>query len=677
MRGLLHAFYVITHMFSITLEVFLRHRFGERYLHSIHVILSLGLTTLYVFRDNLFALFFGQPTSASIEWTNPLFLSAVLFLSLSIWHLIAIQIRLKRNEEWHSKSSGDSWLYFDFYPIKQQTFQRFVEPALCFLAGYLLRDSSYSDLAIWIMIASVCMFIKGQIEYQRSRELLLDRLDSEFESGRRVLISQNVVALASFLPVDGMSGLKEFYKKLPIEFQHILQAIPEIKYEEINAAITDDASKETFKLNPMFKHVWWLEQMFPKLKQRQCEKHLEKYPNDALAHYHLASALWSRGKRQNAREHFEKGLIIKPLFGECYKELMFLLYLHEGRLAQYEQSERLRRAIENSKDINKLLTLAETLTKSRSYDLQEEDVKMCYQRVIAINPNHLEALKKLATTGLNAHVDSANNKINERIIKLEPRNVDARFRLAITLMDSNKERSRTLLEEILAINPNYSWAHGVLGRYYASVKAYNIAHEHYEKEITVQTAYLKSNSSYPIDTLKVLTDICVDHLNDYNGLQKYYDQLLESLHSNEVCAALHRLELDKRIELEFFLSIARQYLKKAEKARFPYSFHASYGVFLSAKVHAALREYNLAIKKYKKLERSGFALDGHWGLGEMYFCQLKNYNLAREHYEKALEINPRNAGAHYRFAELLEQHFNDFKLAGEHREKAHELNQQL
>lgn len=228
MRGLLRAFYVITHMFSITLEVFLRHRFGERYLHSVHVVLSLALAALSIVLYS----YFSDEQIASVIAKNYMLWAAALFIVLSVWHLIVIQIRLKRGEEWHSKSSGDSWLYFDFYPIKQQTFQRFVEPTLCLFIGYLLRDS-YTPFAIWIMLASGCMLIKGQIEYQRTREWHLDRLDAEFESGRRSSASQNVVALASFQPVQGMIGVKEYFSALPTALQNIMEGLPEIKYEKV------------------------------------------------------------------------------------------------------------------------------------------------------------------------------------------------------------------------------------------------------------------------------------------------------------------------------------------------------------------------------------------------------------------------------------------------------------
>ena len=53
--------------------------------------------------------------------------------------------------------------------------------------------------------------------------------------------------------------------------------------------------------------------------------------------------------------------------------------------------------------------------------------------------------------------------------------------------------------------------------------------------------------------------------------------------------------------------------------------------------------------------------------------QFDQYELAKQHYERALEINPNNPSVHIEFAILLKNHFDQFELAKEHYERALEI----
>ena len=182
--------------FSVTLEVFIRHSFGERYLSLIRVFLAwqalglAGLAMFMVFQGNL---------EAGID---PIALGIVtpIFLVAAILQLFWIQIRNWRKIQWHSKSFGLSW----FHPLIwrwDRLFYRLVEPAVCFLVGLgVMQVEKIAPVGGWICFAAVALLVKNNIAFNIERDHMLDISDAKIEAANMeaALAGENKAKTAGF-----------------------------------------------------------------------------------------------------------------------------------------------------------------------------------------------------------------------------------------------------------------------------------------------------------------------------------------------------------------------------------------------------------------------------------------------------------------------------------------------
>ena len=225
-------FYVIAHAFSMTLEVFLRRKFGERYFRSVSAIVAIGLVFLYAKLNQGIA----NPASRLYEMKkhfpdSSLWLDTgiTLLVILSLWHLAVIYWRARKGEQWYSRSSGESLLYFKFYPFAQTTFQFLVEPALCFGIGYMLRDMD--TVGLWIMTASGFLLLKGQIVYQQEKGKVLDEYDAEIAMRSPAASDDDPGSVTIAVPNSGMNvSLNDLCDRLEPDLKQIVGDIPEVNY---------------------------------------------------------------------------------------------------------------------------------------------------------------------------------------------------------------------------------------------------------------------------------------------------------------------------------------------------------------------------------------------------------------------------------------------------------------
>lgn len=167
---------VILSWLSVSLEVFIRRDFGERYLNWLRLFLGyLAMELFTLIPTIIFSLipFMARnylPVSAYFSYG---------FLILGVYHQFHIWQRNRRGVQWHSQSFGISRLAF--LPINDWVLYRFVEPGGCFLLGFLIRQFDLVT-GIWLMTASIALFIKNQMVYAAVRGRFLDIMDSRIES---------------------------------------------------------------------------------------------------------------------------------------------------------------------------------------------------------------------------------------------------------------------------------------------------------------------------------------------------------------------------------------------------------------------------------------------------------------------------------------------------------------
>jgi len=178
---------------TITLEVFIRREFGERYLSIGRVIL--GILTLRFFLGianfrSTFSWIPGISPLASERSINRFFV--ICFMLLSLLHLLRIIQRNNKGITYHSRSFGVSFLNFltKLPPVQIGELQfsitdfvlyRFIEPGLCLcVAWFLIPGPSFTQR--WILWSSVAMFFHNNMQYSGRRGRYLDIIDSQIES---------------------------------------------------------------------------------------------------------------------------------------------------------------------------------------------------------------------------------------------------------------------------------------------------------------------------------------------------------------------------------------------------------------------------------------------------------------------------------------------------------------
>jgi Flp pilus assembly protein TadD len=115
-------------------------------------------------------------------------------------------------------------------------------------------------------------------------------------------------------------------------------------------------------------------------------------PNDEDAHYNFGLALWQQGLKQEAMEHWRHALEIKPDFPEVHNNLGVALMetgLLEESIDHYHQALRLR-----PNDANAHYNLGVALWRSSRF----QEAIQSYQRALQIDPDYAEARYNLGTT---------------------------------------------------------------------------------------------------------------------------------------------------------------------------------------------------------------------------------------------------------------------------------------
>jgi hypothetical protein len=154
----------------ITLEVFLHHRFGARsgksFVKAFLLLVFIAATSMR-----------SRPTA--IVPLFPGFLFAYVIAAFCHWPISQGQ----QSEQIHSFSSGEPWLIWQRLPVSTTVVKRYFEPALCFLISCVISILDFA-LGHWLLLASIALFIKGQVLRARLRARRLDAFDNRAETER-------------------------------------------------------------------------------------------------------------------------------------------------------------------------------------------------------------------------------------------------------------------------------------------------------------------------------------------------------------------------------------------------------------------------------------------------------------------------------------------------------------
>jgi hypothetical protein len=185
-------------IFSTTLIVFMRHRFGERYLNSYTYVLSFILILLAsVFGASLAeGTKLEESASSGFGW---LLFYAWAFLLLGAWHNIAARLRRRRGEAWHSYCPGDSHL-LKILPFNRYVVHRYVEPAVGALIGLIVGEVLSAPLGGFILWSAFALFLVEAASARQWNNMMLDAMD------QRIAQENLTAALAGDAPLRETQG---------------------------------------------------------------------------------------------------------------------------------------------------------------------------------------------------------------------------------------------------------------------------------------------------------------------------------------------------------------------------------------------------------------------------------------------------------------------------------------
>lgn len=205
---------------AVSLEVFIRRDFGERYFSFTR--LFMGFTVMATTASG-FQL--GAMNSPSLlERYGGYAFFQVLYFGYAIAALIHwgfIQWRAFRGIPWYSMSFGRSWLSLLPFANKVDDWvlYRWVEPGIFIVLGYIMtKFNGTASAGWWILIAAIALFLKNRIAYGHARNLELDSLDAE-------IIAENIIASRRGAPTKDTSGFKAV--RLPFALDKNRDGIPD------------------------------------------------------------------------------------------------------------------------------------------------------------------------------------------------------------------------------------------------------------------------------------------------------------------------------------------------------------------------------------------------------------------------------------------------------------------
>ena len=133
--------------------------------------------------------FFGLNANNSPFRPQDLLAFAVAMLAAGIWQRLARWRGLVRGDQHHTYYVGTSRLEslrWRGWVRRNRRIPRFIDPAVCLLAGFILKDFS-PMLAAWLFLSGLCLrlfeFTVHQKELQRRFDTADGLIDSEIQGG--------------------------------------------------------------------------------------------------------------------------------------------------------------------------------------------------------------------------------------------------------------------------------------------------------------------------------------------------------------------------------------------------------------------------------------------------------------------------------------------------------------
>ncbi len=287
---------------------------------------------------------------------------------------------------------------------------------------------------------------------------------------------------------------------------------------------------------------------------------LMMHPDHALAHNDLGVCYVNSGEKEKALEHYERAAVLAPNNVTFQKNLADLYCFENGRL---EDALKIYLKIleNNPTDIEMLTTLGDICT----FLEKEEDARIFYERVLELEPWNMDVHEKLEGTEEGEMPEDSWQMTEDGVLKTEVsgqrsevsghESEENAYESAQALIaDGRHKEGIEALERLIERYPDYALAHNDLGVMYFNKGEKQKALEHYERAIALEPD--------SITFQKNLADFyCLEAGRLEDGLKIYLKLLednpadLETLMTlGDICVALEKNE-DAKVFYERILEL--------------------------------------------------------------------------------------------------------------------------
>jgi hypothetical protein len=224
---------LISGCFAVSVVVFIRKDFGERYLSWLNLFFGYTVVANFLFLGTLLmslsGMFFRR---VSIGSPRLMFIFWFAFIVMSVYRRVEISRKINAGVAWHSMYAGTSLLPL---PFAQEKIYKFFEPVAVFAVGNFLWSIS-PQVGLWLEISAVALYVNNHIIYYNERRALLDIRDAEIESkfmsaalsGKPARETAGfVVAESSIKLMNHDAGLKAAFENLSPELKEVLDHKPD------------------------------------------------------------------------------------------------------------------------------------------------------------------------------------------------------------------------------------------------------------------------------------------------------------------------------------------------------------------------------------------------------------------------------------------------------------------
>jgi len=170
---------------AISVEVFTRRSFGERYMSVMNVLFGISAVGLYTGFGNILV---GNLTHEEFSGLMEFLYSAAI--CLSIYHLAVIWWKNRRHVIWHSMYSGEpnGSSLLAFTGLSEGTIKQWVEPFVIFFLAYLANHAHQHAVGLWLNIGAFSVFVHECLAAHAEKSQLLDQRDSMIEANYRTQV---------------------------------------------------------------------------------------------------------------------------------------------------------------------------------------------------------------------------------------------------------------------------------------------------------------------------------------------------------------------------------------------------------------------------------------------------------------------------------------------------------